>query len=64
MLSRIIVQFLVETSNIEELDDFNKKVCIPQKAKYLSEHILAAKETLKKNKKEHETNAKILIDQN
>ena len=56
MLSKILIQYLTKTLSLEELREFNKTVLIPQDAKNLSEHFLAAEQILlQKEQKEDET---------
>jgi len=46
LLSKIIVQYLVETMTIAELQEFTKSVLVPQNAKNLIAHFAAAEEIL------------------
>jgi hypothetical protein len=50
MLSKTIVQYFVENLTLDELRKFNREVLIPQKAKCLQEHLVAAENILLQQK--------------
>lgn len=60
MLSKIILDYLVKEVTLEELKAFNEKVLIPQGAKNLSEHFIAAQNVLLQQKTKK--NIKLLKD--
>lgn len=57
MLSRIILEYLIKEVSLEELREFNEKVLIPQGAKNLSEHFVAAENILLQQKSKKKSKA-------
>jgi hypothetical protein len=56
MLSKILIQYLIKKLTLEEIREFNKMVLLPQKAKNLSEHFVAAEEILIQQNQKNDEN--------